>query len=125
MIPFNLTASTRATPSIKRKAKTREFFQMKTLQKFTQSSLKDSISNQTSCFIWKVFSSTTALRYFKKKATVDYTPALLLEGDEEPMAREPIYLSSDESEYSTPNTPPDHHHKSIYPDSNNQLIASQ
>ena len=114
MIPFRLCALTRATPSIQRKAKTREIFHMKTLQSFTQSSLKDSIFNQTSRFISKIFSSTTALRYFKNKAMVDYTLAFLLKRDEEPMAREPTYLSSDESEYSTPNTTPDHHHESIF-----------
>ena len=41
------------------------------------------------------------------------------------MATEPIYLSSDESEYSTPNTTPDHQLECIYPDSITQLIASQ
>ena len=41
------------------------------------------------------------------------------------MATEPIYLSSDESEYSTPNTTPNHQLECIYPDSINQLIASQ
>ena len=41
------------------------------------------------------------------------------------MATEPIYLSSDESEYSTPNTTPDHQLECFYPDSINQLIASQ
>ena len=41
------------------------------------------------------------------------------------MATEPIYLSSDESEYSTANTTPDRHQKSIYIDSINHLIASQ
>ena len=53
------------------------------------------------------------------------TPIFLLEQDEEAMATDPIYLSSDESEYSTTNTSPDYHHESIYPDSVNQLIASQ
>ena len=55
----------------------------------------------------------------------EMTPLFLLEEDEKPMATEPIYLSSDESECSTPNTTPEHHHQSIYPDPNNQLIASQ
>ena len=41
------------------------------------------------------------------------------------MATEPIYLSSDESEYSTPNTTPDHQLERTYPDAINQLIASQ
>ena len=53
------------------------------------------------------------------------TLILLLEEDEEPMATEPKNLSSDGSEYSTPNTTPDHHNESIYPDSTNQLRASQ
>ena len=53
------------------------------------------------------------------------TITFLIKEDEEPMATEPIYLSSDESEYSTPNTTPDHQLECIYPDSINQLIASQ
>ena len=53
------------------------------------------------------------------------TTIFRIEEDEEPMATEPIYLSSDESEYSTPNTTPDHQLECIYPDSINQLIASQ
>ena len=55
----------------------------------------------------------------------DRTTTFLTEEDEEPMATEPIYLSSDESEYSTPNTTPNHQLECIYPDSINQLIASQ
>ena len=55
----------------------------------------------------------------------DMTPTFLLEEDQEPMATEPIYPSSDEIEYSTPNTTPDHQHENIYIDSINQLIASQ
>ena len=54
----------------------------------------------------------------------DMTITFLIEEDEEPMATEPIYLSIDESEYSTPNTTPDHQLERIYPDSINQLIAS-
>ena len=53
------------------------------------------------------------------------TAILLLEKDEEPMATEPIYLSSGESEYSTPNTTLDHHQERIYPDFINQLITSE
>ena len=55
----------------------------------------------------------------------DMTTTFLMEEDEEPMATQPIYLSSDESDYSTPNTTPDHQLECIYPDSINQLIASQ
>ena len=53
------------------------------------------------------------------------TAIFLLEEDKEPMATEPIYLSSDEIEYSTPNTTRDHHYGSIHPDSINQLVAIQ
>ena len=53
------------------------------------------------------------------------TTTFRIEEDEEPMATEPIYLSSDESEYSTPITTPDHQLECIYPDSITQLIASQ
>ena len=55
----------------------------------------------------------------------EMTPIFLLEEEEEPMATEPIYFSSDESEYSTSNTTPENHHESIYHDSINQLKASQ
>ena len=55
----------------------------------------------------------------------DMTPTFLIEEDEDPMATDPIYISRDESEYSTPNTTLYHHHESIYIDSNNQLKASQ
>ena len=55
----------------------------------------------------------------------DLTTTFLIEKDEEPMATEPINLSSDESEYSTPNTTPDHQLECTYPDAINQLIASQ
>ena len=53
------------------------------------------------------------------------TTIFRIEEDEEPIATESICLSSDESEYSTPNTNPDHPLECIYPDSINQLIASQ
>ena len=53
------------------------------------------------------------------------TTTFRIEEDEEPMETEPLYLFSDESEYSTPNTTPNHQLECIYPDSINQLIASQ
>ena len=53
------------------------------------------------------------------------TTTFRIEEDEEPLATEPIYLSSDGSEYSTPNTTPDHQLECIHPDSINQLIASE
>ena len=53
------------------------------------------------------------------------TTTFRMEEAEEPMATEPIYLSSDESEYSTPNVTPNHQLEYSYPDAINQLIASQ
>ena len=55
----------------------------------------------------------------------DMTTTFLIEEDEEPMTTERINLSSDESGYSTRNTTPDHQLECIYPNSINQLIASQ
>ena len=125
MIPFNLTALTRLTPLFQRNAKTREIFHSKTLQNLTPSSFIVSIFNQNSRFTSNLYSSITAIKYFKKKAMADMTTTFLVEEDEEPMATEPIYFSSDESGYSTANTTPDHQLECIYPDSINQLIASQ
>ena len=124
MIPFNLTALTRPTPFIQRNEKTREFFRSKTLRNFTPSSFIVSIFNQNSRSTSNLFSSITA-SYFKKKAMADMTTTFPIEEDEEPMATQPIILSSDESEYSTPNTTPGHQLECFYPDSINQLIASQ
>ena len=124
MIFFNLTVLTRETPFIQRKVKTRIILPRKTFQNFTQLSFTNSI-NKNSRFTSSLFSSITALKYFKKKAMADLTTTFLIEEDEEPMATEPIYLSSDESEYSTPNTTPDHRLECTYPDAINQLIASQ
>ena len=125
MISFNLTALTQPTLLIQRKAKTRNIFPRKTFQNLTQLSFMISIFNKNSRFVSNLFPSTTALKYFKKKTMADMTTTFLIEEDEEPMATEPIYLSSDESEYSTPNTTPNHQLECIYPDSINQLIASQ
>ena len=125
MISFNLTALTRSTLLFQRKAKTGIIFPRKTFQNFTQLSFIISIFKKNSRFPSNLFSSTTALKSFKKKAMADRTTTFLTEEDEEPMATEPIYLSSDESEYSTPNTTPNHQLECIYPDSINQLIASQ
>ena len=125
MISFNLTALTRSTLLIQRQAETCIIFPRKTFQNFTQLSFVISIFNKNSRFPSNLFSSTTALKYFKKKAMADKTTRFLIEEDEEPMATEPIFLSSDETEYSTPNTTPNHQLECIYPDSINQLIASQ
>ena len=125
MISFNPTASTQLTLLIQRKAKARHIFPRKTFQNLTQLSFTVSIFNKNSRFASNLFSSITALKHFKKKAMADMNTTFLIEEDEEPMATEPIYLSSDESEYSTPNTTPDHQLEYTYPDAINQLIASQ
>ena len=125
MNSFNQTALTEPTLLIQRKAKTRNIFPRKTFQNFTQLSFIISIFNKNSRFVSNLFSSITALKPFKKKTMADMTTTFLIEEDEEPMATEPIYLSSDECEYSTPNTTSDHQLECIYPDSINQLIASQ
>ena len=125
MISFNPTGLTQPTPLIQREAKARHIFPGKTFQNFTQLSLTVSIFNKNSRFASNLFSSITALKHLKKKAMADMTTTFLIEEDEEPMATEPIYLSSDESEYSTPNTFPDHQLECTYPDAINQLIVSQ
>ena len=125
MISFNLTALTRETLFIQRKVKTRIIFPRKTFQNFTQLPFTISIFNKNSRFTSNLFSSITALKHFKNKAMADMTSIFRIEEDEEPMATEPIYLSSDESEYSAPNTTLHHQLECIYPDSINQLIASQ
>ena len=54
------------------------------------------------------------------------TPVLVLDGDQEPMATEPIYRSSDEIEDSSSNTTtPNSHLESIQHDYNKKLIALQ
>ena len=125
MSSFNPTAFTQPTLLIQRKAKARHIFPRKTFQTFTQLSFTVSIFNKNSRSASNLFSSITALKHFKKKAMADMTSTFLIEEDEEPMAMELIYLSSHESEYSTPNTTPDHQLECTYPDAINQLIASQ
>ena len=125
MISFNPTALTQPTLLIQRKAKARHIFPRRTFQNFTQLSFTVSSFNKNSRFAPNLIYSITALKYFKKKAMTETTTTFMIEEDEEPMATEPIYLWSDESEYSTPNTTPDHQLECIYPDSINQLIASQ
>ena len=105
MIPFNLTALTRATPLIQRKVKTRESFAMKTLQSFTQFSFIVSTFNSMSRFSSKLSPQTTALQYFKKKATAEMNPQFTIDEGQE-MELQPIYLSNDESEIDSPPSSP-------------------
>ena len=105
MIFFNLTALTRAIPFIQRKAKTREIVHTEALQNFTQSSFIVSTSNQISCSILNLFSSTTAIRHFKRKAMAGMNSQFTIDEDRE-MEIQPIYLSSDESEIASPCSSP-------------------
>ena len=125
MIFFNPTALTQPTSLIQRKTKARHIFPRKTIQNFTQLSFTVSNFNKNSRFASNLFSSITALKHFKKKAMADMTTKFFIEEDEEPIATETIYLSSDESKYSTPNVTPDHQLECTYPDAINQLLASQ
>ena len=70
------------------------------------------------------FNQTTLTREKSLKQLRTKTRAVfVLDEDEEPTVTEPIYLSRNESENSSPDTTPDHHHEIIYPDSINQLKA--
>ena len=127
MIPFNLTALTRANHSIQRKAKTREIVNTKTLQSFIQCSFIVSTFNQTSCFILNLFSSTTALRHFKRKATAEMNSQFTIDEDQE-METQPIYVSRDQSEIASPYSSPIPQLPNKVPDTYNaitQLISAQ
>ena len=127
MISFNLTASTRTTPLIQRKAKAREIFHPKTLQNSTQYSVRVLIFNRFSCFISHLFSLTTALRLFKKKAMDEMKSHFTIDEDQE-METQPIYLSSDESEIASPGSSPILQPPNNVPDTYSaitQLIAAQ
>ena len=97
MISFNLTALTRETPLIQRKAKTRTIFPKKTFQIFTLNSFIVSTFLLLSRFSLRLPSRNTALQYFKKKAMAEVNSQFNFDEDQE-MELQPIYLSSDESE---------------------------
>ena len=97
MISFNLTALTRETPLIQRKAKTRPTFPRKTFQFFTLSSFIVSTFILLSRFSLRIPSRNTALQYFKKKTTAEINSQFNFDEDQE-MESQPIYFSSDESE---------------------------
>ena len=96
MISFNLTALTRKTPLIQRKAKTRTIFPRKTFQNFTLNSFIVSTFNVISRFN-SISSTNAALKYFKKKALAEINSQFNFDENQE-METQPIYLSSDESE---------------------------
>ena len=97
MISFNLTALTRKTLLIQRKAKTRKISPRKTFQNFTKLSFIISTFNLISRFSSKIPPQTTALQYFKKKAMAEMNSQFTIDEDQE-METQPIFLSSDESE---------------------------
>ena len=99
MIPFKLTALTRATPFIQRQAEARQNFLKKTVQNFTQFSFTISIFNQISRFSLNPFFSNTALRHFKRK--IERNRQFTMDEDQE-METQPVYLTSDESELTSP-----------------------
>ena len=128
MISFNLTALTQPTLSIQRKSKTRIIFPRKTFQNFTQLSFIVPIFNKTVVFLQNLVSSITALKHFKEKAFADMTTTFSMDEDEQPMATEPIYLSSDGSESNSPPSSPDPQPPDDVPDiysAITQLIAAQ
>ena len=89
MIPFNLTALTRTTPYVQRKAKTRKVFPRKTFQSFTQFSFIVSTFNLISRFKSEISPQTTALQYFKKKAMAEMNSQFTIDEDQE-MGTQPI-----------------------------------
>ena len=126
MIPFSVTALTRATFFIQRKAKTREIFSMKTFQKITQSSFIVSIFNQTSNSFSERYSSTTALRNFKK-ARAEMNSQFTFDEHQE-METQPIHLSSDESEITSSCSTPIQQLSNNIPDTYcaiTQILAAQ
>ena len=105
MISFNLTALTRETFLIQRKAKTCIIFPRKTSQNFTLNSFIFSTFILFSRFSLRISSRNTALQYFKKKAMARINSQINFDENHE-METHPIYLSSDESDidslYSSP-----------------------
>ena len=105
MVSFNLTALTRETPLIRRKAKTRTIFPRKTVRNFTLNSIIVSTFIPLSRFSLRISSRNTALQYFKKKAMAETNSQFNFDENQE-MQTQPIFLSSDESEIDSPCSSP-------------------
>ena len=101
MTSFNLTAITRETPLIQRKAKTRIFLPRKTSQNYTLNSFIFSTFILLSRFSSRIPSTNTALQYLKMKAIAEINSQFKFNEDQE-LETQPIYLSSDESEIDSP-----------------------
>ena len=102
---FNLTALTRETPLIQRKAKTRTIFLKKTFENFTLNSFIVSTFILLSRFSLRISSRNTALQNFKKKAMAETNSQFNFDENQE-METQPIFLSSDESEIDSPGSSP-------------------
>ena len=105
MISFNLTALTRETPLIQRKAKTRTIFPRKTFQNLTLNSFIVSTFILLSRFSLRTSSRNTALQYFKKKAMAENNSQFIFDENQE-TETQPIFLSSDESKIDSPCSSP-------------------
>ena len=126
MTSFNLTALTRETPLIQRKAKTRIILPRKTSQNFTLNSFIFSTFILLSRFSSRIPSTNTASKYFKKKAMAEINSQFNFNEDQE-METQPIYLSSDESEIDSPPPSPIPQLPNNFPDTHSaitQLIAA-
>ena len=127
MVSFNLTALTRETPLIQRKAKTREILPRKTPQSFTLNSFIFSNFILLSHSSLRILSRNTALQYFKMKAMAKINSQFNFIEDQE-METQPIYLSSDESEIDSHSSSPIPQLPNNLPDTYSaitQLIAAQ
>ena len=125
MIAFKLTALTRETPLIQRKAKP-AFFPRKTSQLFTLNSFIFSTFILLSRFN-SISSGNTALQYFKKKAMAEIHSQFKFDENQE-REIQPIYLSSDESEVDSFSSSPILQLPNNVPDTYStitQLIAAQ
>ena len=115
MISFNLNVLTRETLLIQRKAKARNNFPRKTFQSFILNSFIIPSLNLISHFSVKLFSTITALPYFKKKAMAEMNSHFTFDEDQE-IETQPIHLSSDESGITSPCSTPTPQLRSNVPD---------
>ena len=104
MISFHLTALTRETPLIQRKAETRTIFPRKTFQNFTLNSFIVSTFILLSRFSLRIPSRNTALQYFKKKAMAEINSQFNFDENQE-METQPFFYPV-ESEIDSPCSSP-------------------
>ena len=107
MYPFILTALTREKPPIHQKTKICGVFlrKRKPLGKFNYHALNVSSFKPTSRTILHKTSTKTAVKHFKLRATAETSYQFTFDDDQE-KETQPIYLSSDESENTTPCSSP-------------------